>query len=755
MRLQETDVKLGDTVIDRSGGVPLARAWNTWSNDRPAEMVFLPLGVHVTPFAFAASIERATLFPMKRTMRLGTHAIDAGTVDIELEHAKTRVALAYRKRDPFVLTGNWRTMALGEWGARVWFGLALHAEGEQEWQWDDASGVASLRIGPRFVVVTSTPRPAVVTCHDSVQEIAAELEANGYSYLGSRGVAGRVLALRFSLEYAPACSFAAAVGDDRAALATQLQAALGASDDEMRPAMHEGDKAGSLDAVRDTLGWNTIWDGINRRRYTGLSRNWTQRKFNGFGIWAIDVLYHALLSGMLDADLARENLSAVYASATPQGNVACRITGNDAWLDRSHPPLGGFVVWTTYLRLRERSLLEAAFPVLARSFNWWWRMRDPRGTGLVAYGSSDVGTGVLKGTKQAAKNESSMDNSPLHDAFRFDPSLGTLDGFDIGLNSLLALEAEMLSRIAGELGLVGERTRLEAANARHRQRIAEHLWDPARNIFASRFHGGDFSRTIGPTSFYPLVAGAASSEQVRHLSAALRDDTLFGGAVGLPSVARNDASYRDNVYWRGRVWPPLNFLVWHGLRRCGLEDDASRLAETSHVLFMRAWQTARHVPENYNAETGETLDQGDTDWFYSWGALMPALAVADLMDVSDWNGWEFRNGPDCGLGPMLTPAGRVTLVVAQGIATLTHGAQVLLRTNVSGRIRHLQIGGNTVSAMLPTTTAGDAWIELPAHDAGAIGAAILDGRPCAVENAEGGGARIRIEGGGRFAVLMR
>jgi putative isomerase len=754
-------VKLGETVIDVGGGVSLARAWNTWSNDRPAEMVYLPLGVHVTPFAFAASTESATLFPMARTMRLGAHAIDAGTIDLELEHGKTRLTLSYRKRDPFLISGSWRTKALGEWGARFWLGLVLHAEGGQEWQWDEASGIARIRIGPRFVAVASAPRPSVVTSHDTVEAVTAELEDYGYSYLGSRADAGRVLALRYSLEYAPACCFAAAVGDDREALATRLQAALAEAeqlpDVDAAVALHRGEKAGSLDAVRNTLGWNTVWDGINKRRYTGLSRNWTQRKFNGFGIWAIDVLYHALLSSLVDAELTRENLSAVYASATPQGNVACRITGNDAWLDRSHPPIASFVVWTTYLRLRERSLLETAFPVLARSFDWWWGTRDPQGAGLVSYGSSNVGTAVNKGTKSAAKNESSMDNSPLHDAFRFDPALRTLDGFDIGLNSLLALEAEMLSRIAGELGLADEKQRLESANTRHRQRISEHLWDPSRNIVASRFHTGPFNSTVGPTSFYPLLAGAASAAQARHLSAALRDETLFGGFAGLPSVARSDPSYRDNVYWRGRVWPPLNFLVWHGLRRYGLDEDAARLGEMTHELFMRAWRTAGHVPENYNAESGEAMDQGDTDWFYSWGALMPALGVADLMDVSDWNGWEVRNGPDCSLGPVLTPAGRVTLDVAQGILTLVRAEQILLKTNVRGRIRRLQFSANAVSALLPASSMADEWIELPGHDPGAVGAAVLDGRPCGIESGERG-VRISIAHSGehdrRFALVM-
>ena len=93
---------------------------------------------------------------------------------------------------------------------------------------------------------------------------------------------------------------------------------------------------GALDAVRDVIGWNTVWDPINRRPYTSLSRNWVSQKFGGFGVWLDDIFYHALMAGMFDAEVARENLRAIYAGATAAGNLPCLRDG-PRFLDRPHP----------------------------------------------------------------------------------------------------------------------------------------------------------------------------------------------------------------------------------------------------------------------------------------------------------------------------------------------------------------------------------------------------------------------------------
>ena len=59
--------------------------------------------------------------------------------------------------------------------------------------------------------------------------------------------------------------------------------------------------------MRDVMGWNTIWDGVNHRPYITCSRNWDLKKFGGFGFWLNDTAVNALLVSLFDADQAREN----------------------------------------------------------------------------------------------------------------------------------------------------------------------------------------------------------------------------------------------------------------------------------------------------------------------------------------------------------------------------------------------------------------------------------------------------------------
>ena len=97
----------------------------------------------------------------------------------------------------------------------------------------------------------------------------------------------------------------------------------------------------------------------------------------------------------------------------------------------------------------------------------------------------------------------------------------------------------------------------------------------------------------------------------------------------LPSIARNDAAFEDQDYWRGRVWAPLNFLVYLALMRTELADVRRDLAEKSMTLFMKEWTQHRHVHENYNSITGDGCDAHNSDKFYHWGALLCLIALAE------------------------------------------------------------------------------------------------------------------------------
>ena len=346
------------------------------------------------------------------------------------------------------------------------------------------------------------------------------------------------------------------------------------------------------------------------------------------------------------------------------------------------------IIWLTFQRDRNKQWLEDNYESLAKNHTWWWNQRDGNGNGILEYGSSIVGDGLYVGTKLAAKDESFMDNSPMHDEARWNESSRTLDMEDVGLNCLITLDAEMLALMARELGRHEDAYTFEKIAEKHRKRIQTHFWDASRNIFANRLWSRKFADAITPTSFYPLLCGAANAEQTRHLLAALEDPALFGGEFGLPSVARSHPAFNDNVYWRGRIWPILNWLVWLGLKRTGAQEEAARLLEKSWSLFTPAWEK-RLAPENFNATTGEGLDQPDTDSFYSWTALLPFLKTASLIDIDPWQGWVAVNeGEDMELGPMRSPWGMVHAKRAGGIFQIIgQDGSVKFETRDAGRVR--------------------------------------------------------------------
>src|SRR5262249_25601418 len=116
------------------------------------------------------------------------------------------------------------------------------------------------------------------------------------------------------------------------------------------------------------------------------------------------------------------------------------------------------------------------------------------------------------------------------------------------------------------------------------------------------------------------------------------------------------------------------------------------------------------------------LDQPDTDSFYGWGALMPAIVVAETVDITPWGGLEVTHGESICLGPLLTPLGRTTIDSGSGVISITVGGALRLRRDIRGRFRHLEIGARHVRLELPAGPAG--WVEAPG---GRILHALLDG----------------------------
>ena len=720
------------------------RSFDTWDVDHPTALVHLPSGLRVHVCAYSDRAGVFTRFPAGKGVRLGPRTLDGAAVNLVVAHEETELGLRFEQTGPDAARLRWWTERKGEWGLRFWVVVAVEAgaygnpRGGDLWPpVETEPGALGMRGPAGCACVLGVRPPLLATFHSEPKALRREYEEHGYWYLESRRAEGPVAALRYNLEEMPEHCLAIGVAADADTALARARGALdpaSGSESGPRPStlpLHTGRYDGALDAIRDVIGWNTVYDPVNRRPYTALSRNWSSAKFGGFGVWLDDVLYHALLAGTLDLTLAEENLHAVFAGRTEAGNLPCLLTGRDAWVDRSQPPIGAFVLWLLYRRWGERRLLENAWEVLLDNHEWWWRERDGNGNGLLEYGTSPVGEGLYRGTALAARDESSMDNSPVHDEATLIPESHTLDCEDVGLNSLLVLDGEMLALVAAELGRDDEARRMETRARSLAGKIQEALWDPEREVFANRLWSGRFVSSIAPTSFYPLIAGAASPAQARALLGWLEDPRRFGGRFGLPSVSRDDPAFRDNVYWRGRVWPPLNFLVYQGLRRYGFAAEATALARRSHEMFAVPWREARHCAENYGAQDGAVTDQPDTDTFYGWGALMPAMGVAEVCDVSPWDGWSIAHtGEDVRMGPLRCRSGWTRVESRAGVLVLHVDGRPVLRTTGRGRFRHLRLEQGSLSVELPPLQPAEGerpWLELPGVAAGAVTAICLDG----------------------------
>nr|WP_298687442.1 trehalase family glycosidase [uncultured Dongia sp.] len=673
-----------------------ARHWNSWQSEFPAQMMHLPLGLTVSVAAYSGAKNSFTDFPAnKGQLTYGPRDVTGRQIGFTARHADTMFDWCWDQPVEGAIRGAWAAKDYGEWGLRFWLMPVFGVTGRDDisWRFDPATGVLTSVIDGQHVAAIGDAIPLMATFHDSRQALAEEFEREGYFFLGSRGTQGRVPALRYNLDETPRMRFAVAVAATAAEALNCAKAALAAPEPADLPA-HQ-----SLDAIRDIVGWNSVHDFINDWPYMSLSRTWVAQKFGGFGLWLDDIFYHALASSLLNADMARENIRAVLDRETPEGNLACLLTGRDSWIDRSQLPVCSLVLWKIWQHTGADDLIELGYKKLLRNHDWWFSHRDGKKQGLMGWGTSaSVGDGLYKGTKLGAKNESTMDNSPLHDDTIFDPVSGCLDAADVGLNSILVVDAEVLASWAKSLGDQATADRLLTRANALRARIGAELWDDSRQIFANRRWSGDFVRALAPTSCYPLLADAADDRQQQGVVAVLSDPKKFGGKWRLPSITRDDPGYHDNVYWRGRVWPPLNYLTYQGLKRAGLDDMAQELAADSGEIFKSAW-ARRQCPENFSAETGLGDDQPDTDLFYGWGALMPIIAVNEVVDVTPWHGWELTNQPgDWQIGPLNAFNGRKTVIAAKdGRLTLTLDGRAVFATDIAGRFRHIDIADGRLS----------------------------------------------------------
>jgi hypothetical protein len=323
--------------------------------------------------------------------------------------------------------------------------------------------------------------------------------------------------------------------------------------------------------------------------------------------------------------------------------------GRVAW-DKAHPiavapPILAWAEVELFTKTHNRRRLQKVYPALARFHRYmentyrgddglYWS--DAHGSGMdniprMPRGWSDDGHGV-----RLNFNRCHPSVRPWIRGVAVAPHLrGTLawnrQGRSVDLTAQMALDAAHLSWMADVLGLENDAHRWEKEKHDINARINTYCWSSKESFYFDLAYGKKIIRRhIG--MFWTLWSGAAEMrKQQKALIKALLDPSRFGRPVPVPSMAADEPEYcRWGDYWRGGVWPPTTYMILRGLRVCGEDDVARKLARQFYDVVASVHSATGTFWENYAPEFPSYGIPARPD-FCGWTGLVPVSIYREYL----------------------------------------------------------------------------------------------------------------------------
>ena len=286
------------------------------------------------------------------------------------------------------------------------------------------------------------------------------------------------------------------------------------------------------------------------------------------------------------------NLKAILDEMTADGMIP-----NAQGSRHSQPPVGSMVIEEIYKKHEDIQLLREVYPYLLRWNTWYYENRMTK-EGYLCWGTGSYGNN--KESLFDAKCESGMDNSPIFDDAVYDANSGLCMIADVGLSGLFIKDCRTLIAFSRILGYTEHIADLELRMERA-QKALNTLWNEEDGIFENLdLVTGKFCTRLSPFNFFCLFAPIVSKEQKKAIvENHLLNETEFWGEYVLPSISKNDPAFTEQQYWRGRIWAPLNTIVYYALKDAELDKEAKLLAEKSEKMMLHVWKKDCRIYENY------------------------------------------------------------------------------------------------------------------------------------------------------------
>ncbi|MBN1541535.1 hypothetical protein JW992_05275, partial [candidate division KSB1 bacterium] len=327
-------------------------------------------------------------------------------------------------------------------------------------------------------------------------------------------------------------------------------------------------------------------------------------------------------------------IDAFYARQAPDGTLPLFL--GEPNQNRVQIPIFSWAEWQYYLHVGDRERIIRVLPILDRYYDAVKRL-----------------CGTLRGPYTMGFATNGMSNRPSGTRL-------------IDLTAQQAMNAYLLTRMAQ---IAGEKKLLEKYEHEHaflRAAINRLMWRDEDGFYCDLIREEQPINhwTIG--AYWTLLAQVAEDKQVDGLVRALKDSNNFNTPHRVPTLGKYSIDYSPyGDFWRGSVYPPMNYMVIKGLDQVGHRDLALKIAQNHLLAIYLNYINSGTLYESYHPSTLYHPSNRSRVDFVGWTGLSPiALLIENIIGIevdapsrlvrwalhrSDRHGVEnLRWGPDYG-----------------------------------------------------------------------------------------------------------